>query len=98
MFHITGTVDGGNIAITKPSVVFQHGMGGYALGWTEEWFDHVPMAFQIAKMGFDVYLTNNSGAQYSQEHILYSVNQPEFWQMSWEKYGVYDFPACVKAI
>ena len=61
MFHITGTVDGGPIAITKPAVIFQHGMGGNALGWTTAMFGKVPMAIQIAKMGFDVYLPNNSG-------------------------------------
>ena len=66
MFHITGTVDGGNIAITKPAVIFQHGMGGNALGWTTSLNpDKVPMAIQIAKMGFDVYMPNNSGVQYS---------------------------------
>ena len=99
MFHITGTTEYGAIKITKPSVIFQHGMGGNALGWTTALFpDVVPMAIQIAKMGFDVYMPNNSGVQYSQKHILYSIDQPEFWAMDWEKYGVYDFPACVKAI
>jgi len=65
MFHITGTTELGAIEITKPSVIFQHGMGGNALGWTTNIFKSEPMAFQIAKMGFDVYLPNNSGVQYS---------------------------------
>ena len=65
MFHITGTTELGAIEITKPSVIFQHGMGGNALGWTTNIFKSMPMAFQIAKMGFDVYLPNNSGVQYS---------------------------------
>ena len=72
MWHVTGTVDGGPIEITKPAVVFQHGMGGSAFVWTDTLtygfkgdVDYEPMAFQIAKMGFDVYLTNNSGCKYS---------------------------------
>lgn len=61
MFHITGTTDGGDIEVTKPSVIFQHGMGGNGLEWTTNWFHSEPMAIQIAKLGFDVYLPNNSG-------------------------------------
>lgn len=70
IFHITGTTEGGPIEITKPTVVFQHGMGGSAEVWTMDPMSarpnkhHEPMAFQIAKMGFDVYLANNSGTKY----------------------------------
>ena len=83
MFHITGTTEGGNIAITKPAVIFQHGMGGSAINWTTVSYGDEPLAFQIAKMGFDVYLPNNSGTKYSQEHILYTIDQPEFWALDW---------------
>ena len=50
-------------------------MGGNALGWTTgSIITHSePVAIQIAKMGFDVYLPNNSGVQYSQKHILYDI-------------------------
>lgn len=57
-----------------------------------------PMAFQFARMGFDVYITNNSGVQYSMENDMYTENDPEFWQMDWRKYGVYDVPALVKVM
>lgn len=49
-------------------------------------------------MGFDVYLTNNSGVLYSQENDKYTVDDEEFWAMDWSKYGVYDLPAAVKEI
>ena len=45
MFHITGTTDGGNIAITKPAVIFQHGMGGSAINWTTVSYGDEPLAF-----------------------------------------------------
>ena len=69
MWHITGTTDG-PFGITKPAVLFQHGMGGSAEVWTANPIDprkknYEPMAFQLAKMGFDVYLANNSGCKYS---------------------------------
>ena len=34
MWHLTGTTDGGAFQITKPAVLFQHGMGGSAEVWT----------------------------------------------------------------
>ena len=80
VWHITGTTDGGPIEITKPAVLFQHGMGGSAEVWTMSPISlrskkhYEPMAFQIAKMGFDVYLANNSGTKYSQVHDLYTVD------------------------
>lgn len=49
----------------------------------------------MMEMGFDVYLTNNSGTTYSQVNDRYTVADPEFWQMDWRKYGVYDLPAAV---
>ena len=49
-------------------------------------------------MGFDIYLTNNSGVQYSQEHDIYTIYDAQFWAMDWSKYGKYDLPAAVKVI
>ena len=49
-------------------------------------------------MGFDVFLTNNSGTKYSQEHDVYTVDDKEFWEIDQVKFGVYDTPANVKAI
>lgn len=49
-------------------------------------------------MGFDIYLTNNSGVKYSQVNDKYTVDDREFWAMDWSKYGVYDLPAAVTEI
>ena len=67
MFHITGN-DSGPFEITRPAVIMQHGMGGSGANWLLRWaFDkeNQPMAIQLAEMGFDIYLTNNSGVLYS---------------------------------
>ncbi len=103
MFHITGTVDNGPIDITKNAVILQHGMGGSANGWIVNYIPGAgmkekPMSFQLADLGYDVYMTNNSGVQYSQEHDVYTKYEKEFWQMDWRKYGVYDLPAAVDEI
>ena len=54
--------------------------------------------FQLAKRGFDVWFTNNSGVQYSQEHKTLSIYDKEYWQIDWIKYGTIDFPAAVEEI
>ena len=68
MFHITGN-DSGPFEITRPAVIMQHGMGGSGIGWLSRLApfekENQPMAIQLAEMGFDIYLTNNSGVLYS---------------------------------
>ena len=59
--------------------------------------DKPPLAMQMMEMGFDVYLSNISGTDYSYNK-MYSSDQPEYWQMDWRKYGVYDMPAFVGEI
>ena len=49
-------------------------------------------------MGFDIYLTNNSGVKYSQENDMYTVDDKEFWQIDQRTYGVYDIPAATRYI
>ena len=70
LWHLTGNANG-PYKVTKPSVLMQHGMGGQALVWTylmETKSTEKQMAYQLAEDGWDVWLANNRGAQYSQEH------------------------------
>ena len=66
-FHITGDVDSGPFEITKSTVVMQHGMGGNGLvyladGWGPVQDDTPPATIvQLARMGFDIWIANNSG-------------------------------------
>ena len=68
VFHITGDTETGPFEITKPPLLMQHGMGANGTEYTDAINNKVPMAFQFARMGFDVYITNNSGVQYSMEN------------------------------
>ena len=102
VFHITGDADG-PYQVTKPSVVMQHGMGGSGILWTGTYGgmkkrNTVPMAYQLAKDGYDVWITNNSAVQYSQEHDTWTPFDKEYWTMDWRKYALYDFPALVAEI
>ena len=49
-------------------------------------------------MGFDVWMANNSGTQYSQEHDVYTTDDKEFWDLDFDTYALYDFPALVEEI
>lgn len=111
MFHFTGHVDIGPfdrhpVEVTKNAVIMQHGMGGSGANWLIGIRDMItpaqratkPMAVQLVELGFDVYLTNNSGVQYSQVHDTLTVDDNEFWMMDWSKYGTIDFPAAVTEI
>jgi len=62
IFHLTGDADG-PWKITRPSLLMQHGMGGSGIVWLETLHadKNVPMAFQFGRMGFDVWIANNSG-------------------------------------
>ena len=58
----------------------------------------MPLYGQLTLRGYDVYITNNSGVQYSQEHDIYNKFSKEFWDMDYTKYGKYDFPAFTRAV
>lgn len=92
-FHVTGSTITGPFTPTKPAVIMQHGMGGNAavyiaggFGDGMQWTQYGVMT-QLANMGFDVWFANNSGIQYSQVHDVYTVDDEEFWDLDWSKFG-----------
>ena len=97
-FHITGN-EHGPIEVTRPSVVMQHGMGGKSTVWTYALRpNNMPMAFQLAAAGFDVWLANNAGTPYGWKHDTLTVDDKEFWEIDWRHNAVYDLPALVDII
>ena len=80
MFHITGDTTTGLFEVTKVPLLMEHGMGGNGTEYLSTINPHeTPMAFQFARMGFDVYIANNSAVQYSMENDQYTYNDPEYW-------------------
>ena len=83
---------------TKNAVILQHGMGGSGEGWLYQLRGKTPMINYFAEAGFDIWIQNNRGTKYSQEHDLYTTDDREFWQMDWSTYGTIDFPLLVSFI
>ncbi|CAL5403401.1 unnamed protein product [Camellia sinensis] len=51
------------------------------------------LAFILADEGFDVWLANTRGTQYSSGHTSLSPNDPAYWDWSWDELSAYDLPA-----
>lgn len=56
------------------------------------------LGFELAKRGFDVWLTNSRGNTYSLNHKRFSSLQPKFWDYSFDELIKYDLPATIDYI
>ena len=57
-----------------------------------------PFMLQLVDAGYDVWLGNNRGTEYSQGHVTYDimVDEKEYWDFSWAEMGLYDDTANIK--
>ena len=95
-FHITGNQNG-KFTSTQPPVLLMHGDYSDGARWLAG-LAGLPMHLQLAEAGYDVWIGNNRGTEYSQQHISLTVDQPEFWAWSWAEMGIYDDVALIRAI
>ena len=50
-------------------------------------------------MGYDIWLGNNRGTEYSQQHkTLSAVDDSEYWNWTWSEMGLYDDTANITYI
>ena len=56
------------------------------------------MPLQLYDQGFDVWLGNNRGTEYSQVSSHHTTDQKEFWLYDWAEMGQYDTPANISMI
>ena len=57
------------------------------------------MQLQLAEDGYDVWIGNNRGTNYSQERTdNLTPEDKEYWNFSWAEMGIYDDVANIKAI
>jgi len=62
------------------------------------YFHGVPLPLQMHDAGFDVWLGNNRGTEYSQKHNKYTTADKEFWLYDWAEMGQYDGVANVTKV
>ena len=102
VFRIPGLVNAAEDAyanVSKPPVLFQHGILDSAYCWIINYADVAP-AFVAARAGYDVWLGNSRGNTFSRSNIHYDPdhNEKKFWDFSWYEMGTYDVPAVIDAI
>ena len=100
VFRIPGLVSkDAESNVTKPPVLFQHGILDSAYCWIINYADVAP-AFVAARAGYDVWLGNSRGNTYSRANTQYDPDHDEkkFWDFSWFEMGTYDLPAVIDTI
>ena len=98
-FHITGTVEGGPFKPDKSTVLIQHGALQDAASWIDQYQVGKPMPLMLADQGYDIWMGNNRGTEYSRGHTG-DINSDyiQFWEFSYAEMGMYDDPANIDFI
>lgn len=78
------------------SVLLHHGLLGSSADWTLLSEKSLPSLLSDA--GYDVWMTNARGNQYSRAHESMDVDSSQFWDFSWQEMGQYDLPAIINYI
>lgn len=55
-------------------------------------------AFLLAEAGFDVWLGNNRGTEFSEGHVNLTTKDEAYWNFDFEEMGIYDVPAEIEYI
>lgn len=101
-FHLTGKVNEETEPRTESlmPVVLKHGYLCDSVTWFGNPDEYVmkPIPIRLFDDGFDIWLGNDRGTQYCQEHITMNKHEPEFWSWSWAEMGIYDDVANVEYI
>ena len=100
VFHITGTKEGGAFTPTKEPVLVQHGHMMDAASWMSDYHENgnKPMPCKLADLGYDVWMGNNRGTEYSQGHTTLSTDDEAYWAFTWAEMGLYDDPANISLV
>ena len=93
-FHVTGSTETGLFSPNKGTVLIQHGGSSDAASWISYYYDSKPMPLILADQGYDVWMGNNRGTEYSYGHRDgLTIDSEEYWAWSFAEMGIYDVPA-----
>ena len=54
---------------------------------------------QLAEQGYDVWMGNNRGTEYSMQHVYLDPKRSgKYWEFTWEDMGKHDIPAFISEI
>ncbi|XP_013110578.2 lipase 3 [Stomoxys calcitrans] len=81
----------------RPVVFLMHGIASSSESWVLESLSN-PLAYELLKQGFDVWLGNNRGSTYGKSHRNLSASQSQFWRFSFHEIGTIDLPHMVDFI
>ena len=65
--------------------------------WMPNKPEQVP-PFVLAEQGYDVWLGNNRGVRYAQNHLTLDPKEAEYWRFSQEQMGLHDLPTFIDHI
>ena len=104
LFHLKGNAATFKEQANGQSILLNHGSFMDATSWfkpegygiTFEEGDK-PLPIALLDMGYDVWLANMRGTQYSRKHTTLDSNDPnsEYWKFSWAEKGMLDMPAAI---
>ena len=98
-FRILGKT-GKPAADKKASILMQHGASLDAASWVMPllWGENKPYHLELVDAGYDVWMGNNRGTEYSQGHQTLTAQDNDYWKFSWAEMGLYDDVANAKLI
>lgn len=78
----------------KGIIFLMHGLVSSSADYLSIGKDHA-IGFKMSEAGFDVWLGNARGNDYSRNHTYLKLTQPQYWDFSWHEIGVRDLPAMI---
>ena len=79
-FHITGSTETGPFTPTYNPVLIQHGNLQDAASWLASYNEGKPMPLILADHGYDIWMGNNRGTEYSRGNANgLTTDSEEYW-------------------